>query len=165
MFGRRLMSAGAIFAVSAGSAMACGSMEDAMAHFEVVKDAYVEKAPQMTPEMFPVWTGHLETFGKKMGELDFGGACAALDQASLDLGFGAPAAGAAEVAAPATTTPEPAAPAQPAADEQSSTGAIVAAPSEDTQNDAPAVQNPSGGDQDVAGWRECPRGRCWGRDR
>ncbi|MEM7057021.1 MAG: hypothetical protein AAF557_05485 [Pseudomonadota bacterium] len=156
MIGPRLMSAGVAFFLSAGSAMACANMDDAMAHFEVVKDAYVEKAPQMTPEMFPVWTGHLETFGKRMGELDFAGACAALDQASLDLGFDAPAAsGGNEVAAPAT---------QPAGDDQGSTTVQTAPNSQDQDTQNPPAQAPVSGGQEVAVWRECPRGRCWGRE-
>ena len=87
---------------AAGQAVACSSTEEVMAHFENVKNAYVAKVATMTPEQFPIWTGHLEKFGEAMGRADFDGACAALDMASDELGFGVPAA--ASGAAPAETT-------------------------------------------------------------
>lgn len=158
MIGRRLASATGMLLLSTGTAMACSSMEEAMAHFEVVKDAYVAKAPTMSPEMFPVWTGHLETFGKKMGALDFPGACGALDQASLELGFGA---------APASQdAAAPAAPAQPVQQEEVAQPAQPqpqpVQPVQQEQPQAPASDNQTA--SAGGGWQECPRGRCWARE-
>ena len=69
----------ALFFTTPDQAAACSSTEEVMAHFETVKNAYVAKAPNMTPEQFPIWTGHLERFGDAMGRSDFAGACAVLD--------------------------------------------------------------------------------------
>ena len=141
----------------AGAAQACANLNEAMAHFETVKNAYVAKAPQMTPEMFPVWTAHLENFGQRMGAQDYAGACAALDQASLDLGFTS------EAAAPAAPAAAETAPAAPAAAETAPL-ATVEDSSQGSQNEQPA-SNPQPAAQvaDGSGWKECPRGRCWSR--
>ena len=58
-----------------------------MAHFEVVKDAYLLKAPTMKPDEFPIWSGHIERFGDAMGTQNFAAACQALDDAAIELGF------------------------------------------------------------------------------
>lgn len=82
----------AVFFVGASPALACNSVETVMAHFERVKDAYLVKAPEMKPEDFPVWSSHLERFGDAMGTQNFQGACQALDDAAMQLGFDVAAA-------------------------------------------------------------------------
>ena len=143
-------------ALTAGSALACSDTTEVMAHFEKVKDAYIAKAPTMTPEQFPIWTGHLETFGDAMGKADFAGACAALDAASAELGFDvAPAVAAAPLPAPAQ--PEPPKPAETQVTE-------LPAPQPQPAQEQPQPQPAQPQPQPAAaenGWKECPRGRCW----
>ena len=138
---------------AAGAASACANLNEAMAHFETVKDAYVAKATQMTPEMFPVWTAHLEKFGEHMGNQNYAGACAALDQASLELGFNT------EAAAPAAAETAPAAVEAPKATE------LPATTTESESAQLPAANDPQPSTQVAGGsaWSECPRGRCWAR--
>ena len=156
MIVRSLSFASAILVATAGYAAACTNLQEAMAHFEGVKNAYIEKASQMKPEQFPIWTKRIEEVGAAMGKSDFAGACEALDLASVELGFGGAAAGTNESA----TIAQPAQPAQPT--QPSSTGTLSA--SETTTQPAqpaqPSAQVAEAGD---AAWKECPRGRCWGR--
>lgn len=102
---RRSLLLAATISLSAPAAMACSNQAEVMAHFENVKNAYLEAAPNLTPEQFPVWAGHLEVFGNEMSTLDFAGACLALDAAATELGFdvalsAAPSGGGADVQPP-----------------------------------------------------------------
>lgn len=85
-------------------AMACTSLQEALGQFEEVKNAYIAKAPNMTPQQFSEWKGHLEKFGAAMQTADFAGACSALQTASVELGFGVAAAAEAPVPAPQPET-------------------------------------------------------------
>lgn len=154
----RSLTLAAAAALSTGTALACSSTAEVMAHFENVKNAYVEKAPSMTPEQFPIWTGYLERFGDSMGKGDFAGACAALDQASLELGFGVAATVAAPAPAPAPA-PQPATP-QPAQTEVTELPAPQPQPQPQEQPAAQPQPQPAPASAD-SGWKECPRGRCW----
>ena len=89
---RRTLLAASILALPGQQALACSDVTTVLAHFENVKNAYLEAAPTMKPEQFPVWAGHLETFGNAMSAQDFVGACQALDDAAVELGFNVAAA-------------------------------------------------------------------------
>ena len=84
---RRTLLAATIFTMPAAHALACSDVTSVMAHFENVKDAYLEAAPNMKPEQFPIWAGHLEGFSAAMSAQDFAGACQALDDAAAELAF------------------------------------------------------------------------------
>ncbi|MEM9138645.1 MAG: hypothetical protein AAGB15_02350 [Pseudomonadota bacterium] len=169
--------------LTAAPALACTSLQEAMGQFEEVKNAYVAKAPTMSPEQFPIWTGYLEKFGTAMGQSDFAGACAALSAASTELGFAnaaaaavaAPAQPAAstteEVAAPAPA-PAPSAEAAQAASGSGQSGGLLGGGQSGQgggltgggQGQASASQ-PQPQQTPVAAaaepvWVECPRGRC-----
>ena len=147
----------AAMAFAAGHADACSSLEEAMAKFEGVKNAYVAVAPTLKPEQFQVWSTHIQTFGDAMGKMDYPGACAALDTASVELGLTtaeAPSGGSGGGKAGSGGMGGGAAAVTPPA-----TGGETASPpsSGETAATAPAA---SGGE---TVWQECPRGRC--RDR
>lgn len=85
---RQMFRLSAVFlAISVNTADACATQDEVMAHFESVKDAYIAKAPTLAPDLFPIWAGHLEQFGKSMGALDFPSACSSLDNAVVELGL------------------------------------------------------------------------------
>jgi hypothetical protein len=90
---RRSLIVAAALSLSAPAAIACTNQAEVMAHFENVKNAYLEAAPNLKPEQFPIWAGHLEVFGNEMSTLDFAGACGALDAAAVELGFNVALAG------------------------------------------------------------------------
>ncbi len=84
---------GVLIAMLSGvPALACSSVDEVLAHYDTVLQAYIAKAPTMKPEQFGVWTDALQQFGDRMGEQDFAGACQAVDTAAADLGFGTAAA-------------------------------------------------------------------------
>ena len=164
-------AAAALLVTIPDQATACSTTDEVMAHFENVKNAYVAKAPSMTPEQFPIWTGHLEQFGDAMGRSDFAGACAALDAAAVELGFdvapaiaagagddpaGGKAAGASTGKA-GTSDDGAATTAGAAADGDTATGGAVLQPQAGAGTAGQVMRN--------AVWTECPRGRCRFRDR
>ena len=73
--------------LAAGNAGACETLQEAMAEFEGVKDAYVAAAPNMKPEQFQIWATHIQSFGDAMGRQDYATACATLQTAAVELGL------------------------------------------------------------------------------
>ena len=57
---RCTLLATAFTSIGTSTALACSDVTTVMAHFEGVKDAYLEAAPNMKPEQFPIWAGHLD---------------------------------------------------------------------------------------------------------
>jgi len=164
-----------VTAALAGQAWACETMQDAMARFEEVKNAYIAAAPTLKPEQFTVWTNHLTTFGDTMGKMDYPGACAALDAAALELGFADAGGEADEGGDVAATGGESAggkagsgkagdggggttAPAATATEETAVAPAPAPAPTPaQVGQPEPATAAPAG----IPGvWQQCPRGRC-----
>ncbi len=156
-----LAAVAALAAGTAGPALACNSTEEVLARFEVIKNAYVAKAPSMTPEQFQLWTGHLEQFGDAMGRLDFSGACETLEVAAVDLGLDVP---------PAETAPTEVAGNGGGGLWGERHGVVsgdelydqfAQSDSDDSDSSDTALADPG----PPAEWTECPRGRCQFRDR
>ena len=120
---------------AAGGALACESIDEAMAQFEEVKNAYIAAAQTLKPEQFEIWATHIQSFGDAMGQMNYAGACNALNAASIELNL--------DVAL-TPAVPEKAAESAPAA-----SAPTTAAPESAHAADAADVV-----------WKECPRGRC-----
>ncbi len=119
------------FILAAGNAAACESLQDAMAEFEGVKNAYVAAAPNLKPDQFQIWAKHIQAFGDAMGKQNYGGACETLAMASIELGLDGGGSSAGSTAADSATV---------------SGG--------DSASSGPATTAAAGT------WTECPRGRC-----
>lgn len=68
-------------------AAACTTPDETVAYFNEIKDAYVAHTPNMKPADYQVWAEYLRKFGELMSKNDMAGACDALDEAALELGF------------------------------------------------------------------------------
>jgi len=140
----RLGAAALLFAAVSVPALACSSPNEVIENVKQLTNAYAAKAASLTTAQRESWNAYMGQFSDAMGRADYPGACAILNQASADLGLGVSIAGAAPAPAPAPATPPPATP-QPAQPEPAQ----------------PAPAAAAGG----AVWTECPRARCWMRQR
>ena len=124
--------------MAASQAHACDTLDEAMANFEDVKNAYVAAAPNLKPEQFQVWAKHIQAFGDSMGKQDYPKACETLTTAALELGLTGSAVEDDAVPPPPDDDNLP-----PPPDDNDT---LPPPPDSDTAN--------------AGGWKECPRGRC-----
>lgn len=137
MASRATIVLGLMVLTTGSPALACSDTDSVLAHFNTVQQAYIEKAPDLKPEDFAIWSDALDNFGAAMGEQDFAGSCQALDDVAVKLGFDVAAAPTSSVGGGATS-PEIAVTLSPT--EPAATGATSPAP--------------------AGGVRHCPRARC-----
>ena len=87
--------AAALILGAAAPSLACTTPEEVTARFTTVNEGYLARASSMSVDEFTAWSGYVQTFSDQVTAGDLAGACATLDKAALELGFGTAAAPAA----------------------------------------------------------------------
>ena len=74
-------------AFAATSTLACASAEEATARFDRALAAYFAVSAGLAPEEHTAWSDTLRRYQSAVARGDYGGACAALDEGSAEIGI------------------------------------------------------------------------------